>query len=59
LLFAPDVDGVTMRKSAATPVAATTASPACGSRSNAPAEVVCLALVLALLALAFRIATVW
>jgi hypothetical protein len=35
-----------------------TCSPA-GSRGDAPVELVCLALALALLALASRIATIW
>jgi hypothetical protein len=48
-----------MRKSAAAPVAAREASLPSGSRDRAPVEMVCLALVLALLALGFRIATVW
>jgi hypothetical protein len=48
-----------MRKSAAAPVAATAASLPSGSRDHAPVRLVCLALILALLALAFRIATVW
>jgi hypothetical protein len=48
-----------MRKSAAAPVAAQDASLPSGSRDHAPARLVCLALALALLALAFRIATVW
>jgi hypothetical protein len=48
-----------MRKPAAAPVAAGKASLPAGSRDNAPVELVCLALVLALLALACRIATIW
>src|SRR5882724_628104 len=52
LLFPPDGDGVKMRKPAAAPVAARKASVAARSRDEAPLEVVCLALVLALLALA-------
>jgi hypothetical protein len=48
-----------MRKSAAAPVAGTDASLPSGSRDHAPLQMVCLALVLALLALGFRIATIW
>jgi hypothetical protein len=46
-----------MRKPNAVSVAASKV-PA-GYRGDAPAELVCLALVLALVALALRIATVW
>jgi hypothetical protein len=53
-----DLDGVNMRKPAA-PVAASKASVPAGSRDDGPVEVVCLALVLALLALACRIASIW
>jgi hypothetical protein len=48
-----------MRKSAAAPLAATDASLPSGSRDHAPVRLVCLALVLALVALAFRIAIIW
>jgi len=48
-----------MRKPAAASVAAGKASLPAVSRHDAPVELVCLALVLALLALAFRIATIW
>jgi hypothetical protein len=48
-----------MRKPAATPVAASKASLPAGSLDNAPVELVCLALVLALLALACRVASIW
>jgi hypothetical protein len=54
-----DLDGVNMRKPAATPVAASKASVPAGSSDDAPVELVCLALVLALLALACRIASIW
>ena len=48
-----------MRKPAAASVAATkTPLPAAG-RSDAPVELVCLALALAVLTLAFRIASIW
>jgi hypothetical protein len=59
LLFPPDANGVTMRKQAAVSVAARNMSVAAGSRRDAPTEVVCLALALALLALAARIASIW
>jgi hypothetical protein len=48
-----------MRKAAAAPVAANKASLPAGSRDEAPAKVVCLALALALLVLASRIANIW
>ena len=48
-----------MRKPAIVLVAARKASVPAGYRSNAPAQLVCLALMLALFALAFRIATIW
>jgi hypothetical protein len=47
-----------MRKSPAPSVAATKASPDARS-GNAPVELVCLALALALFTLACRIATIW
>ena len=53
----PDRNGVTMRKSDAA-AAARNAMPD-GYRGDAPVELVCLALVLALVALALRIATIW
>jgi hypothetical protein len=48
-----------MRKSAAAPVATQDASLPSASRDHAPVRLVCLALMLALVALAFRIATIW
>ena len=48
-----------MRKPAAALIAARNASPPAGSRDGAPVQVVCMALALALVVLAFRIATVW
>jgi hypothetical protein len=48
-----------MRKPAAATVAARKASPPAGSSDRAPVELVCMALVLALFVLAFRIAMVW
>jgi hypothetical protein len=53
------LDGVNMRKPVAASVAARKASVPSGSRDNAPVEVVCMALALALLVLAFRIASIW
>jgi hypothetical protein len=48
-----------MRKPVAASVAARKASVPPTSRDNAPVEVVCMALALAVLVLAFRIASVW
>ena len=48
-----------MRKPAAVSVAARKASFPAGGPGDAPVEEVCLALALALLVLAFRIATIW
>jgi hypothetical protein len=48
-----------MRKSPAPSVAATKDPLDAGRRNNAPIELVCLALVLALFTLACRIATIW
>jgi hypothetical protein len=48
-----------MRKPVAASAAARKASVPSGSRDNAPVEVVCMALALALVVLAFRIASVW
>jgi hypothetical protein len=49
-----------MRKpGAAASVAARKAFAPAGGRDNAPVEVVCMALALALFVLAFRIATIW
>jgi hypothetical protein len=47
-----------MRKSDAGAVAARKAMPA-GYRGDAPVELICLALMLAVVALALRIATIW
>jgi hypothetical protein len=59
LLFS-GLDGVkTMRKPAAASVAARKAHLPVGGRDDASVELVCLALVLALLALACRIASIW
>jgi len=59
LLFPPDVGGVNMRKPAAASVAARKASLPAGRRDDAPVQVVCAALALALLVLASRIASIW
>jgi hypothetical protein len=48
-----------MRKPEAASVAERKASLAAGSRDTAPVEVVCLALMLALVVLALRIASIW
>jgi hypothetical protein len=48
-----------MRKPAAPAVATRKASLPAGGRDDTPAELICLALVLALFVLAFRIASVW
>jgi hypothetical protein len=48
-----------MRKPAAAPVAARKPSLPAASRGDAPVELVCLALALAVLMLAFRIASIW
>jgi hypothetical protein len=59
LLFPRDADGVNMRKPDGPSIAAREASLPAGSGDNAAAQLVCLALVLALLALALRIASIW
>jgi hypothetical protein len=59
LSFHSDADGVNMRKPTTARVAATEPSLPSGSRGNAPVELVCLALALAVLTLAFRIASIW
>jgi hypothetical protein len=48
-----------MRKPADAAVAARKPSLPAGGRDDAPVTLVCLALVLAVLVLAFRIATIW
>jgi len=48
-----------MRKPGAAPAASTRASPPAGERGDAAAELVCLALALALIVLAARIASIW
>jgi hypothetical protein len=58
-MFRPDVDGVNMRKPDAAAVAARKAALPAGRRGDAPTEVVCIALLLAVLTLASRIASIW
>ena len=48
-----------MRKPEAAPVTARKASVPSGTTGDTPVELVCLALALALLMLAFRIASIW
>ena len=48
-----------MRKPAAASVAARKTSLPGGSRGDAPVELVCFALALAVLMLAFRISSIW
>jgi hypothetical protein len=48
-----------MRKPDAAAVAASKTSPAAGRREAAPTEIVCLALALAVVVLAMRIASIW
>jgi hypothetical protein len=48
-----------MRKPAAASIAARKASPPADGRDGAPVQVVCMALALAVVVLAFRIAMVW
>ena len=48
-----------MRKAAAPAISTRKASLPAGDRDDTPAGLICLALVLALFALAFRIASVW
>jgi hypothetical protein len=58
-LFLPDGDGVNMRKPAAATVPPATAAVPAASPDRASVRLVCLALTLALLVLAYRIASVW
>jgi hypothetical protein len=48
-----------MRKTEAAPVATRNRGLSAGSRSDASAELVCLALALAVIVLASRIASIW
>jgi hypothetical protein len=57
-LFAAGCGGVNMRKPDVAPAAASRTSLTAGPGST-PVELVCLALALALLALAARIASIW
>jgi hypothetical protein len=59
IVFRSIQNGVDMRKPAAVSVAARTASFLTGGADEAPANLVCLALALALLALVARIASIW
>jgi hypothetical protein len=59
LSFHSDANGVKMRKPITVRVAATETSSPAGSRGDVPVGLVCLALALAVLTLAFRIASVW
>jgi hypothetical protein len=59
LSFHSDASGVNMRKPDPARVAGTKPSLPAGARANAPVELVCLALALAVLTLAFRIASIW
>jgi hypothetical protein len=58
-LFSLDSNGVKMRKLGSAAVAATNASSRGSSPDNAPTEMVCAALALALLVLLARIASIW
>jgi nicotinamide mononucleotide (NMN) deamidase PncC len=59
LLFPPDGNGVNMRNPTAAAAAATKAAMPAGGWKQSPATLVCLALALAVMALGFRIATIW
>jgi hypothetical protein len=59
LSFPLHADGVDMRKPDATSTALSKAAWPAGSRDDASVKLVCLALTLALLTLAFRIANIW
>jgi hypothetical protein len=59
LLFAAGCGGVDMRKPNIATAAAGRTSPQAGRPGTTPVELVCLALALALLALAARIASIW
>ena len=55
----PGSSGVNMRKPEAALIAAKKPSLPTANRGDTPVELVCLALALALLVLAFRIASIW
>jgi hypothetical protein len=57
LLFPPDGNGANMRKPDGASIAAGKTSLPAGD--NAPMQLVCLALALALVALSLRIASIW
>jgi hypothetical protein len=59
LSYPADRDGVTMRKPDAASVAAAKASLPAGGRGDAPVQVVCIALALAIVVLAARIVSIW
>jgi hypothetical protein len=59
LLFPPVADGVNMRKADGASIPARKASLPAGGGHNGATQLVCLALALALLALALRIASIW
>ena len=59
MFFPPDDSGVNMRKPDTASAAARKAPFPAGTRAEAPVELVCLALALALLVLAVRIASIW
>jgi hypothetical protein len=59
LFLARDGDDVNMRKPDPASVAASEVGLVAGSRDDAPIEVVCAALALALLVLLSRIASIW
>jgi hypothetical protein len=59
LLFPSDGDGLNMRKPTAASVTARKDPTPAGRRGDAPTELVCLALALAVFVLAFRIASIW
>ena len=58
-MFAPDSNGVDMHKPAVVPVAARKTPVLAAGPDTAVATLVCLALALALLFLACRIASIW
>jgi hypothetical protein len=57
--FVVSANGLNMRKSPVTSATATKTSLDAGRQGDAPVELVCLALALALFTLACRIATIW
>jgi hypothetical protein len=59
LVFPPQANGVIMRKPDAASVAAAKASLPAAIRGDTPVQVVCIALALAIVVLAARIASIW